>query len=500
MNELKKLLIKLLILGMVLISLNYAYIFSFYEKDLSKNSDIVNKVINEENENADIIYVGESSNVTFRGDDLDKRPISAFLKDYFPRKKIGNITKEAAHAGIFYHLLNIIPENYPVKTVIITMNLRSFDAGWIYSDLETPLQKSLVLIRPYPPLFNRMMLSFKDYEIKSETERQAQIFEQWKTDSFSMPYPFQFKDVIDWDSMTNKKGILNPDGTRNQELTELACNYIKTYAFQIDTLKNPRIRDFDKIVALAKDRNWNLVFNILAENTDKAMDLVGKDLVFMIRKNRDLLVSRYSKNGVIVVDNLEDIPNEEFVDQNWTTEHYAEKGRRQIASNVAFALKKFYPKEYIKKEFSEERPTKFFNDCEGQIPWGQMQTLSKEKSYSGAKSSKVGKENIFSLTYEYGIRNIADTMKFVEIECKYFQIVPNSTARFVLETEGKNIEHTRAEYQLSEENFPTGKWVSAKHTFALDSTFFKGDLVKIFLVNQDQSFVYLDDIQITFRK
>lgn len=500
MNELKKLIIKLLILGMILISLNYAYIISFYEKDLSKNSDIVNKVINEENENADIIYVGESSNVTFRGDDFDKRPISALLNDYFPKKKIGNITKEAAHSGIFYHLLNIIPENYPVKTIVVTMNLRSFDAGWIYSDLETPLQKSLVLIRPYPPLFNRMMLSFKDYEIKSKEERQNQIFTKWKTDSFSLPYTFPYKDVIDWDSMTNKKGILNPDGSRNQELTELACNYIKTYAFQIDTFNNPRIRDFDKIVALAKHRNWNLVFNILAENTSKANELVGKDLVLMIRKNRDLLVERYAKNSVQVVDNLEDIPNEEFIDQNWTTEHYAENGRRQIASKVAMALKKFYPKEYIKKEFSDERPIRFFNDCEGQIPWGQMQTLTKEKSYSGAKSSKVGKENIFSLTYEYGIRNIPDTVKYVEIECKYFQIVPNNKARFVLETEGKNIEHTRTTYQLSEENFPSGKWVSVSHTFPLDSSFYKGDLVKLFLVNEEQTCVYLDDMQITFKK
>ena len=49
-----------------------------------------------------------------------------------------------------------------------------------------------------------------------------------------------------------KKGIKNSDGTINRQLTELACHYIKTYAFQIDTQRNPRIKDFDKIVCVAK--------------------------------------------------------------------------------------------------------------------------------------------------------------------------------------------------------------------------------------------------------
>jgi hypothetical protein len=501
MKDFKKVLLKLLLVVLLLVSLNYVYKYFFYDGDLKEHSEVFFRVNTPENLNADILYLGESSNVTFRGDDYDKRPISGFLQDYFPSIKIGEITKEAAHAGIFLALLKSLPEPNKVKTVVFTMNIRSFDCGWIYSNLETPLQKSLVLLRPYPPLVNRMMLSFKDYEIKTELERDWQIHSRWKRDTFNLSYPFPYKDVIDWDSMTSKKGILNPDGSRNQGLTELACNYIKTYGFQIDTLNNPRIQDFDEVVEYAHERGWNLVFNLLAENTKRAKELVGEDLVYIIRKNRDILVNRYSKNGVIVVDNLEDVPNEEFIDQNWTTEHYAEIGRRKIASNVAKALKKFYPKEYNSNvSISFVKLSQFYNDCEGKIIWGQKQTLTNEKSFSGKSSSKFGNDNVFSLTFEYAIKNLPDTIKFVDVECKYFQTTQNKSSRFVMEIEGKNIEHTRAEYQLSEENFPSGKWVSAKHTFPLDSTFFKGDIVKLFLVNQDQSFVYLDDIQITFRK
>jgi hypothetical protein len=76
---------------------------------------------------------------------------------------------------------------------------------------------------------------------------------------------------------------------------------------------------------------------------------VGKDLIYLMKQNRDLLVNRYSSRGVLVVDNLELVNGKDFVDQHWTTEHYNEQGRKAIAANLAEALKKFYQKEYIRK-------------------------------------------------------------------------------------------------------------------------------------------------------
>jgi hypothetical protein len=52
-----------------------------------------------------------------------------------------------------------------------------------------------------------------------------------------------------------------------------------------------------------------------------------------------------------VVDNLEAVDDEQFIDQNWTTEHYAEKGRRIIAANVAKALKSWYPTQFVDVAF-----------------------------------------------------------------------------------------------------------------------------------------------------
>ena len=48
----------------------------------------------------------------------------------------------------------------------------------------------------------------------------------------------------------------------------------------------------------------------------------------------------------MVVDNLSAIEDQQFIDQDWTTEHYGEKGRKTIAKNVAGALRAWYGDEY----------------------------------------------------------------------------------------------------------------------------------------------------------
>ena len=355
MNKAKVVIFKVLLLVCLLIGMNFVYRFFFYEKDLQEHSDIINLVREVIENEAEIVYVGESSNTTFREDDADDRPIGSFIGDYFPDLVLENMTKPAGHAEIYYELLQEISSDAKVKTVIVTVNLRSFGADWIYSALETPLQKNIVLLKNYPPLWNRFLLSFKGYDIKTEKERRKQVQHEWKKRKFHFPYNFPYTNVKEWDVAMCNEGIKKEDGSYDTELTPLACHYIKSYAFQIDTLSNPRIKDFDRIVKLAKKRNWNLIFNLMAENIEMADSLVGKDLLFLMNQNRDLLVERYRRMGVVVVDNLGSVKDEEFIDRDWTTEHYAERGRKIIAHNVAQALKQFYPNYYQEVQYFTEK-------------------------------------------------------------------------------------------------------------------------------------------------
>ncbi len=343
----KKILLKILSFVILLIVINYIYKFTFFEKDLQQHSSDSVNLIRAVPNDADIIYIGESSNITSRGDDNDKRSISAFVGDYFPELNIYDISLPASHAGIFKVLLKNIPKQSEVQTIIVTLNLRSFNAQWIYSKLETPLQKSMVLLKPYPPIINRFLLSFKSYDIQTDEERELQFKQKWEEDVFNFPYPFPHRDVMQWDKWMANKGVLDDSGSYDKSQTELACHYIKTYGFQIDTLSNPRIKDFNDIIKFAEKRGWNLVFNLLAENTEKAEYLVGKDITYLMNENSKLLKSYYQSKGIKVIDNLNSVEDEQFIDQNWTTEHYAEKGRKIISRNVAVAIKSFHPENYV---------------------------------------------------------------------------------------------------------------------------------------------------------
>ena len=334
----KKLLIRILVFLALIVVMNWVYSKWFYEKDLQKYSDIVNLSRHVVEDSCRIIYLGESSNHTCGWAESDKRKISDMIWSYFPDIRCGDITKDASHAQVYYNMLKIIPKESSVETVVVTMNLRSFDAGWIYSELETALQKQLVLLKDYPPLVNRFLLAFKAYPIRSKSEWNTMAREHREKERLQFPYDFEWETAGQWENAMMKQGRVDSLGQRDDALTSLACTYISTYAFLIHD-DNPRVKDFDAIVDLCRERGWNLVFNLLAENVDKANELVGEDLVYLINKNRDYLVQRYgSLEHVVLVDNLDVVRDASFIDRNWTTEHYYAEGRQIIAHRIAMAL------------------------------------------------------------------------------------------------------------------------------------------------------------------
>lgn len=338
----------MLLLAIVLL-LNQVYKRTFWRDDLDKHADLLWELQKHQHE-CDMLYFGESSDFHTDSTDVSKKSTSHFASEYFPTLKLGAVSRPAMHAGMFAAVIRHLSPKAKVKTVIFTLNMRSFDATWINSPLESYLLKTKLMYQPYPPIVNRFLLSLNAYENKTEKEREEDMLAQWEKDPLIFPYPFKYKNVRDWDKAMASGGYLNADGSWDIPKIDLACHYIKAYGFQIDTATNPRIKDFDEIVSICKGKNLNIVFNLLSENVQYADSLVGKDLVYLMKQNRDLLVNRYTQKGVLVVDNLEAVNGKDFVDQHWTTEHYKEKGRRIVARNLAEGLKKIYPKEYINQK------------------------------------------------------------------------------------------------------------------------------------------------------
>lgn len=321
---------------------NLVYVKWFYYEDVVEaDATMLFKLDSLENV-ADVIYIGESSNTTYSPTDTCTRKISELIQRQVPGVVVGALDHGAYHAKGYLELIKNITPDSRVKTLIVTMNLRSFGAVWINSALETPLMKANVMYSKYPPIIKRMMLAFGEYDQKTWEERVPIIQDHWKNDKLNVQPDFPYKNTFVWDAGRCMAGVDTfPDGTWDQARIAFACNFIKTFGFSIDTLTNPRIKDFDEIVAVCKEKNLNLVFNLMAENVQYADSLGGNQLTLLIRQNRDLLMKRYSKNGVIVVDNVEKVPGKNFIEQDGISEHYDQLGRWIVATNVVAKAGKY---------------------------------------------------------------------------------------------------------------------------------------------------------------
>lgn len=326
----------LALVAAVLLLSNAIYSRWFYHDDIIEADAKMLFEIDSLQDVSDVLYFAESSNATCAAGDSSFKSISQFLSEEIAGVKLNAIQHGAIHAKTYLSLLQRIRPGAKTKTVIITMNLRSFGTVWINSSLETPLMKANVMYTSYPPIIKRLMLAFNGFDNRDESLRRYEREKHWRHDKINLPPGFPYQNVRAWDDSTAKSpAFYRPDGSYDSTRMQLACNYVKVYAFSIDPSTNPRIADFDAIVQLAKEKNLHLVFNLLPENVQYADSLAGKEVARLIRENRDLLVSRYNRDGVIVVDNLELVNGKEFADQGDVTEHYNQWGRLRIAKNIA---------------------------------------------------------------------------------------------------------------------------------------------------------------------
>ena len=473
----KKLLIRIGIVAVLLVAMNWIYAKWFYENDLQAHSDMVNLPRQVVADSCRIVYLGESSNRTYGWAESDQRKISDMVWAYFPNVRCGDMTKDASHAEIYYNMLKLIPKESSVETVVVTMNLRSFDAGWIYSRLETALQKQLVLLKDYPPLVNRFLLAFKAYPIRSEAEWDQIVSHHWKKDPIDFPGDIEWKTTHQWDSAMAWHGWFDEQGQRSQEMTDLACHYIKAYAFQIRD-DNPRIKDFDKIVELCKERGWNLVFNILPENMDKANELVGKDLVYLMKMNRDYLVKRYGgMEHVTVVDNLNLVRDVNFIDQNWTTEHYYAEGRHLVANRIALALKELYPND--------------FNETYSVIP--------EEGHFCFNEAISIDASQPYSYTLDMPSANLHEDWEKVNVAFMVCQKERSDEAVLALQWYD-SVGNSNAKYFPIQDELTTfGDWDFATFVLPVDSTLRSAERFKIFVYNPSATPIQVKGLDISFR-
>ena len=314
---------------------NTIYSKFFWENDLRKYDAHVLLDLRDRQDTADIFYLGESSNFSIHPNDTQRLSISQLI-DLQLNERVATLNKGAYHVGIYKDLIKQI-NSASVHTLIVTLNMRTFNQATIHAPIETALQKQARLFKCYPPLVNRILLTLNAYDDASLDERDKAMWHDWTYDTL-------ISSEVDFPQPTIKKWCEQPkfidsNGVEDMSKRTLADHYIKAYAFKIDE-ENVRLRQLDELVQLCHSRSYRVVLNLLAENIEYADSLCGPSLSWQMRANRNFLVNRYRGGNVLVVDNLEAVSGEHYTDQHWTTEHYDQIGRQIIADNVVRALAK----------------------------------------------------------------------------------------------------------------------------------------------------------------
>ena len=272
-------------------------------------------------------------------------------------------------------------------------------------------------------------------------------------------------------------GWYDAQGQRDWDVTALACHYIKTYGFQI-TDDNPRVRDFDAIVELCRNRGWNLIFNLMAEDVDKANELVGKDLMLLLKLNRDFLLQHYGNfDGVTVVDNLSLVRDVNFIDQDWTTEHYYEEGRRIIADHLALTLRNFYPNDYQKLETLKRDAGHYFFE--------ETKTLDRQNPYGATLILTAD-----SIHPDWDMVNVAFEIKQQDNKAK---------AILAVEKHGTQGELSIDSYAASPQVQKTDAWDFATFALPIDSTFRTAQQIKLYVHNFSESPIQVRNFDVSFR-
>lgn len=333
MTEIKKIASKVLLLIAGLIALNLVYKATLWQSDINTYSRVDEAL--KTAKNADILYLGDCSDSYFGPERDHEKGISQLLDSLLPNKAVATISETGFHAGMFAEILNNLPKNSNIKTVLVTMNLRSFASNVIFAFTANSIQQRTIMLKERPPLVNRFLLTFKPTNIYHGPGLESQILTQQKTNKIPLaPY----NSLYDWKTAFKNGEYINFDTSWTDDKKTKALGHIRNYAYQINLEQNPRITDFDKIVINAKMKNIRLIFHILPENIKLTNKLIGKDLTDIINYNRKLLHQRYSSDNVTIIDNMELLDNSDFI-ETLPNSHYYYNGRKQMAIEIAKLLK-----------------------------------------------------------------------------------------------------------------------------------------------------------------
>ena len=128
-----------------------------------------------------------------------------------------------------------------------------------------------------------------------------------------------------------------------------------------------------------------------------------------------------------------------------------------------------------------------------------MQTITSDQAHSGDMSSMTGNGNDFSITLEYPLKIIPDSLKNqIDIDFWAYQSSLNHEAKLVVEASGIDFNYYWNGTELNSGLKEINEWENYEKSIVMPDSIKQADLIKIYIYNTSNTKIYIDDFKIKF--
>jgi bisphosphoglycerate-dependent phosphoglycerate mutase len=378
-----KVLLRLAVGAAVFFVANIWYVSSgLYKKERVKFSPVAGK-LDSAFLYGDVVYLGESSNTSFNPwTDTFGYSVSEFLQMYLPQNRVRGVSHDGYHVGLFSQMLGLMPEHWADssrKTVVITVNMRSFGPSAMFNGNEASNQQEAIFYSHRMALLNRVFVSLHHYDSRDAREMERAKTQWFRTRDLRLDnstngrhYGITHGDLVSkgeecyrhntvkWWLRDLQRQFAPVSGDADlARVMPMAEAYLKEFAFLLDE-ENPRVQALDAIVAKCKQEQVNVVFVLLIPNYDHAHRLFGAELTQLMDYNMDFLRKRFTcwekeynkgdfKVGYVDVQRAygDWAGGKHYTDQWYPTEHVDAHIRQFIAQKTAEKILEFQYRDRI---------------------------------------------------------------------------------------------------------------------------------------------------------
>ena len=407
-----KVLLRLAVGAAVFFVANIWYVSSgLYKKERVKFSPVAGK-LDSAFLYGDVVYLGESSNTSFNPwTDTFGYSVSEFLQMYLPQNRVRGVSHDGYHVGLFSQMLGLMPEHWADsgrKTVVITVNMRSFGPSAMFNGNEASNQQEAIFYSHRTALLNRVFVSLHHYDSRDAREMERAKTQWFRTKDLRLDnstngrhYGITHGDLVSkgeecyrhntvkWWLRDLQRQFAPVSGDADlARVMPMAEAYLKEFAFLLDE-ENPRVQALDAIVSKCKREQVNVVFVLLIPNYDHANRLFGAELTQLMDYNMDFLRNRFAgwekeynkgdfKVGYVDVQRAygDWAGGKHYTDKWYPTEHVDAHIRQFIAQKTAEKILEFQYRDRIQTGVTKPMVSEIKPSVNNQPNWNIKMPLA----------------------------------------------------------------------------------------------------------------------------